>query len=250
MVTVYHHSATLVIPIGDPRDGFFYPTLTLMMDTNRWSSGRIFLSHPHTHDGYLYYWPFQAGTFFVDHLCYLCLVFVVLSVCSLLPCGHLKGNGWPLGSCLWCLLWFCYWTNWYSGTGVVLACIDSWSLLSFLLCFPRVSTNWSNWVALDCFCLNPCCRSYKCYCRRAEIFNLSQSGIDPRSMDQSKTLYHVAVKASFYSDVVEFFACRSSKPRTLDQQTNTLPRRCKSQLLHRRSRVFACRSSDIGSIPG
>ena len=23
-------------------------------------------------------------------------------VCSLLPCGHLLGKGWPLGSCLWC----------------------------------------------------------------------------------------------------------------------------------------------------
>ena len=31
--TVCHHSASLVMPIGDPRDGFFYPTLTLIMDT-------------------------------------------------------------------------------------------------------------------------------------------------------------------------------------------------------------------------
>ena len=27
-------------------------------------------------------------------------------LCSLVPCGHLLGKGWPLGSCLWCLLWF------------------------------------------------------------------------------------------------------------------------------------------------
>ena len=56
-------SASLVMPIGDPRDGFFYPTLTLMMDfyslrkprdANRWSMGGIFLSHSHTHDGFLY----------------------------------------------------------------------------------------------------------------------------------------------------------------------------------------------------
>ena len=33
VITVCHHSASLVMPIGDPRDGFFYPTLTLMMDT-------------------------------------------------------------------------------------------------------------------------------------------------------------------------------------------------------------------------
>ena len=55
-------SASLVMPISDPRDGFFYPTLTLMTDSyslskprdaNQWSSGRIFLSHPHTHDRFL-----------------------------------------------------------------------------------------------------------------------------------------------------------------------------------------------------
>ena len=27
-------------------------------------------------------------------------------VCSLLPCGHLLGKGWPLGSCSWCLIVF------------------------------------------------------------------------------------------------------------------------------------------------
>ena len=30
-ITDCHHSASLVVPFGDPRDGFFY--LTLMMDT-------------------------------------------------------------------------------------------------------------------------------------------------------------------------------------------------------------------------
>ena len=29
-ITICHHSASLVRPIGDPWDGFFYPTLTLM----------------------------------------------------------------------------------------------------------------------------------------------------------------------------------------------------------------------------
>ena len=32
-ITVCHHSASLVLPNGDPRDGFFYPTLTLMIDS-------------------------------------------------------------------------------------------------------------------------------------------------------------------------------------------------------------------------
>ena len=31
-ITVIHHSASLVMPISDPWDRFFYPTLTLMMD--------------------------------------------------------------------------------------------------------------------------------------------------------------------------------------------------------------------------
>ena len=30
-ITVCHHSASLVMPICDPRDKFFYPTLTLVI---------------------------------------------------------------------------------------------------------------------------------------------------------------------------------------------------------------------------
>ena len=33
VITVRHQSASLVIPIGDPRDRFFYPALILMMDS-------------------------------------------------------------------------------------------------------------------------------------------------------------------------------------------------------------------------
>ena len=32
MVTVCHHSASLVMPICDPQDGFLYPILSLMID--------------------------------------------------------------------------------------------------------------------------------------------------------------------------------------------------------------------------
>ena len=82
----------------------------------------------------IFNWPFQGSNSFVDHLCYLCLVFVMFSrVCSLLPCDYLLGKGWPLGSWLWCLLWFYYFPIWYPRTGVVLDCIDSWPLPSFLL---------------------------------------------------------------------------------------------------------------------
>ena len=41
---------------------------------------------------------------------------------------------------LWCLSWFCHFPMWYPESGVVLDCIDSWSLLSFLLC-SYVNTN-------------------------------------------------------------------------------------------------------------
>ena len=55
---------------------------------------------------YIFYWPLRGDTSFVDHLWYLCLVLSWFRVCSLLPCGHLLRKGWPLGSCLWCLIVF------------------------------------------------------------------------------------------------------------------------------------------------
>ena len=33
VITICHHSVSLVMPIGDPRDGFYYPILTLMIDS-------------------------------------------------------------------------------------------------------------------------------------------------------------------------------------------------------------------------
>ena len=52
----------------------------------------------------------------------------------LMPCGHLLGKGLhvPLGSRLWCLIVKLSLCHWYAGPGVVLDCIDSWSLSSFL----------------------------------------------------------------------------------------------------------------------
>ena len=56
-------------------------------------------------------------------------------VCHAVASVHccLLRKGWPLGSCLWCLC-FCHFPMWYPGSGVVLDCIDSWSLPPFLLC--------------------------------------------------------------------------------------------------------------------
>ena len=58
----------------------------------------------------IFYWPFQGGTSFVELLCFcsvLCLLCFV-RVCLYVLSGHLLGKGWPLGSCLWCLLWVCH----------------------------------------------------------------------------------------------------------------------------------------------
>ena len=40
-ITLCHHSASLVMPIDDPRDGFFNPILTLMMDSCSLSLGNL-----------------------------------------------------------------------------------------------------------------------------------------------------------------------------------------------------------------
>ena len=59
----------------------------------------------------VFYWPFQGGTYFVDLLCFFvlsCVFYVFVRVCLYVLCGHLLGKGWPLGSCLWCLLWVCH----------------------------------------------------------------------------------------------------------------------------------------------
>ena len=54
----------------------------------------------------------------------LCLLAFVC-VCLIVPCGHLLGKGWLLGSCLWCLDVSLLLSHWYPGSGVVLDCIDS-----------------------------------------------------------------------------------------------------------------------------
>ena len=62
-----------------------------------------------------------------------CFCYAFMHVCLLMPCGHLLEKGWPLGSRLWCLIVTLSISHWYPGSGVVLDCIDSWSLPSFLL---------------------------------------------------------------------------------------------------------------------
>ena len=86
-----------------------------------------------------------SGIFLTDRsnaVLLLCILFVICVsffliyclVCSLQTCGHLLGKGWPLGS-LVCDVFFCFshFTIWYLGSGVILDCIDSWSLPSSIL---------------------------------------------------------------------------------------------------------------------
>ena len=63
-----------------------------------------------------------------------CVCYAFVCVCLFVPCGHLLGKSWPLGSCWWCLTVSLSLSHWFSGPGVELDCIDSWSLHPYLLC--------------------------------------------------------------------------------------------------------------------
>ena len=78
-----------------------------------------------------FYWLFQGGTSFVDHPWDFCLVFVMLSCASVYWC--LVVTCWHIDSRLRSLIVSLLLSHWYPWSGVVLDCIDSWSLPSFLL---------------------------------------------------------------------------------------------------------------------
>ena len=62
-----------------------------------------------------------------------CVCYTFVRVCLFVPCGHLLGNGWPIGTRLWCITVRLSLSHWYPGSGVVLDCIDTWSLHPYLL---------------------------------------------------------------------------------------------------------------------
>ena len=79
---------------------------------------------------------------FVDHLYYFCLFcYAFVRVCLLMPCGHLLGKDWPLGSRLWCLIVKLSLSHWYPVSGMVLDFIDFWYLSPFLLWYTATFTN-------------------------------------------------------------------------------------------------------------
>ena len=85
----------------------------------------------------IFYWPFQGGTSFVDLLCF-CSVLCLLCLCArLFMCALWSPAGKGLTS------WLSFvvsavslsLSHWYPRSGVVLDCIDSWSLHPYLLPF-------------------------------------------------------------------------------------------------------------------
>ena len=72
----------------------------------------------------------------MDHFCYLCFMFIMLS--CLLVAALLSPVGKGLTSWLICVcdvfLCFCHFLMWCPGSGVVLDCIDFCSLPPYLLC--------------------------------------------------------------------------------------------------------------------
>ena len=94
----------------------------------------------------MFYWPFQGGTSFVDLLCF-CSVLCLLCLCArLLICALWSPAGKGLTS------WLSFvvsavslsLSHWYPGSGLVLDCIDSWSLHPYLLSLARsICEPWS-----------------------------------------------------------------------------------------------------------
>ena len=52
-----------------------------------------------------------------------CVCYAFVRVCLFVPCGHLLGKGWPLGSCLLCLIVSVSLSYRYPESGIVLDCI-------------------------------------------------------------------------------------------------------------------------------
>ena len=93
--------------------------------------------------GFKFYWPFQGGASFVDHFCYLCFVFVMFSCLFIVALWSPTGKGltsWLSSTRR--LLYFYHFLMWFPGSNVVLDCIDSWSLLSLLLCICHTIMIW------------------------------------------------------------------------------------------------------------
>ena len=98
----------------------------------------------------IFYWPFIGSTSFVNHLCYLCILFVMLSrlfIAALWsPAGLASRVSFVVFNCV-----FVTFPVWYPLSGVVLLdCFSSWSLPPFLLSKQCGSWSWT-YLGLHCF---------------------------------------------------------------------------------------------------
>ena len=70
-----------------------------------------------------FYWPFSGGASFVHHLCYLCLVFVMLLRLLITALWSPEGKG--LAFWLLFVMFMCYFPFGILGQACCLICIDS-----------------------------------------------------------------------------------------------------------------------------
>ena len=105
-----------------------------------WIKGEVGTFNRFKPSSKIFYWPFQGGTSFVDLLCF-CSVLCLLCFCArLFICALWSPAGKELTS------WLSFvvsavslsLSHWYPGSGVVLDCIDSWSLHPYLLSLSAV----------------------------------------------------------------------------------------------------------------
>ena len=102
----------------------------------------------------IFYCPFQGGTSFVDLLCF-CSVLCLLCLCArLFICALWSPAGKGLTSWLSSVVSAVSLSlsHWYPGSGVVLDCIDSWSLHPYLLTLVYA---WANLTFFPRQCLSP-----------------------------------------------------------------------------------------------
>ena len=127
----------------------------------------------------IFYWPFQGGTSFVDLLCF-CSVLCLLCLCArLFICALWSPAGKGLTS------WLSFVVSavslslphWYPGSGVVLDCIDSWSLRHYLVLL----------VLLTCF-LSLFYLFWIWECKHWTGFNIRPSKIYPPRWFKSRDL--------------------------------------------------------------
>ena len=84
---------------------------------------------PNSNVGFKKKLSLQSGSFLLSML-FVCHVFVSVYCCLVVTCC-VRGDLLALVCDV--LLCFCYFPMWYLGSGVVLDCIDSWSVPFFLL---------------------------------------------------------------------------------------------------------------------